>query len=95
MNEKTLERRLRETVKQRGGLALKIWAVSFAGLPDRLVLMPGGYAYFAEIKTTGKEPDDRQKAVHRLLQSIGFNVAVIDSHEALKKFLEDTAYVNS
>lgn len=95
LNEKVLERRLRETIKQRGGLALKIWAVSFAGLPDRLVLMPGGRAFFAEIKTTGKKPDDRQKSVHKLLQSLGFSVAVVDSLGALRKFLEDIANVNS
>jgi len=89
MTEKTLERNLRDRVKQLGGLAIKVWPVSVTGLPDRLVLMPGGRVYFVELKTPGEKPKPHQLAAHRLLKNLGFTVAVIDSAETLKKFLED------
>ena len=89
MSEKILEAKLRDSIKRMGGLAVKVWPVSFTGLPDRLVLLPGGKTYFAELKSPGKKPTARQKVVHMALRDIGFVVAVIDSAESLRKFLED------
>lgn len=88
MTEKTLETKLRERVKNCGGLAVKVWAVSFTGLPDRLILMPGGRAYFAEIKTLGQKPKPHQEAVHGVLRKLGFAVAIIDSVESFNTFME-------
>lgn len=89
MNEKTLERKLREQVKKRGGLAIKFFASSFTGLPDRIVLMPGGRIWFAEIKTTGKKPKPRQGIVIKILRGLGFSVWVIDTDELLQNFLNE------
>jgi len=91
MNEKTLERKLVERVKRLGGLALKFFSATFTGMPDRIVLMPGGRVYFAEIKTTGKKPTARQAFVHRLLRQLGFEVWVIDTNELLDEFTERIA----
>ena len=55
MNEKLLEKKLREGVKVKGGIALKLTSISLTGLPDRLVLLPGGRVKFAELKSTGKK----------------------------------------
>jgi hypothetical protein len=85
--EKLLEKNLREKVRALGGLALKLWAISFSGLPDRMILMPGGRVYFAEIKETGKKPTPVQLRVHKLLRKLGFEVWVIDTNEELNKFL--------
>jgi len=88
MTEKTLERNLRDRVKDMGGLAIKVWPVSMTGLPDRLILMPGGKVHFAELKSPGERPKPHQLAAHRLLRDLGFTLAVIDSAETLKTFLE-------
>lgn len=88
MTEKTLETKLRDAVKKHGGLAIKIWAVSFTGLPDRLVLMPGGRAYFAEIKSPGQKPKPHQLTAHRLLRGLGFTVAIIDDNDTFNEFIE-------
>lgn len=88
MNEKLIERKLREEVKKRGGLAVKLFSPSFTGLPDRLILTQGGKASFAEIKTTGKKPSPRQRIVLGTLRQLGFKVEVIDSEESLTDFLE-------
>lgn len=87
MNEKLIERKLREKVKEIGGLALKLESNYFTGLPDRMILLPKERIIFAEIKTTGQKPTKRQLAVHRLLRRLGFQVWVVDSEEVLKKLL--------
>ena len=89
MTEKTLETKLYDSVKRMGGLAVKVWPVTFIGLPDRLILLPGGKAHFVELKSPGKKPKTHQDAVHRILRNLGFTVAVIDCPESLQTFLEE------
>ena len=40
MNEKLIERKLVTAVKARGGIAPKFVSPGYAGMPDRLVLLP-------------------------------------------------------
>lgn len=87
MNEKLLEKKLREGVKARHGLAVKFFAPTFTGLPDRILLLPGGRIRFAEVKTTGEEPSDRQLVVHAQLRALGFTVDVIDDQTTLDNLL--------
>lgn len=87
MNEKLIERKLREKVKSKGGIALKLYSAYHTGLPDRLVLMPGGKARFAEIKTTGKKPTALQVKAIKELQEMGFDAEVIDNQEKLEHFI--------
>ena len=87
MNEKLLERKLREAVKRMGGVALKLYSAYHTGLPDRLVLMPGGRASFVELKTTGKKPTPPQRKALAELRGMGFGAFVVDSPESLDKYL--------
>lgn len=89
MNEKLIEKKLREEVKKLGGLALKFSSPYHRGVPDRIVLMPGGCASFVEIKTTGKKPKLLQEKAIAELRAMGFKAEVIDSQEGLNKFLEE------
>lgn len=89
MMEKTIENYLRLQVKKRGGLALKFTSPGYAGVPDRLVLMPGGMCYFVELKATGKKPTPLQQAMHARFALLGFPVAVIDSKEGVINWLKD------
>lgn len=79
-SEKTLERKLRKEVEKRGGQALKLMSQLHRGLPDRLILMPGGRTYFAEIKTTGKKPTELQRHCHGQLRSLGFKYDLLTLH---------------
>ena len=88
MGEKLLEAKLRDKIKKLGGLALKFYCMSFTGMPDRLVLMPGGRIYFVELKSEGKKPSARQKIVIGMLKKLGFEVWVIDTNLLLSEFLE-------
>ena len=81
--EKAVEEYLREQVRKTGGLALKLVCPGWTGVPDRLILLPGGRVYFAETKDRGKIPKRRQKYVHERLRELGFTVFVPDSKEAV------------
>ena len=48
--ERDIERALVSMVKRRGGLCLKWVCPGFAGVPDRIILLPGARVIFAEIK---------------------------------------------
>ena len=89
MNEKLLERKLRDGVKKLGGIALKFGTEHHTGMPDRIVLMPGGQTSFVETKTTGKKPTLLQTKCLDMLSDFGFKAVVIDSQEKLDEFFYD------
>lgn len=78
MREKEVEQKFTHAIKQAGGRALKLTSPNLAGVPDRLILMPGGRAAFAEIKAPGKKP--RPLQTHRInqLAELGFTTYIID-----------------
>lgn len=88
-NEKPLEAKLRKGVTRLGGLCLKVPAVFFTGIPDRLCLLPGGRVYWAETKSTGKDLSPRQRYVKKLLEGLGFTVFKVDSEAALAECLRE------
>ena len=88
MNEKLIERKLREAVSQMGGEAIKFYSAYNTGVPDRLVLMPGGKVSFVELKSTGKKPTKLQSACHAKLRKLGFEVSVIDTQTGLDEYLQ-------
>jgi hypothetical protein len=91
MNEKLIEKKLREGVKRRGGLALKFASPFYTGMPDRLILMPGRKLFWAELKSTGKQLRLTQKASFGILRKLGFEVSIIDDQEKLDEFLNHIA----
>lgn len=87
MRERELEKMFTTEVKKVGGVALKFVSPGFDGMPDRLVLMPGGRTFFVELKRPGEKPRPLQRARHRMLYSFGFAVFVVDSIEKLDEVL--------
>ena len=65
MREKTIEQNLVKAVKNSGGIAPKLVSPGFDGMPDRLVLLPGGKIGFVEVKVPGKEPRPLQVSIRR------------------------------
>jgi len=72
MQEKTIERSLVETVQARGGLCLKWVCPGWAGVPDRICLLPGGLIIFAELKRPGGVIAARQEWWRDKLAALGF-----------------------
>lgn len=87
MREKTIETKLVKKVKAAGGLALKLTCPGFDGMPDRLVLLPGGILAFVELKAPGKNPRPLQLARHKLLRGLGFHVYIIDDEQQIELLL--------
>jgi hypothetical protein len=89
MREKQIEQKLTLMVKKAGGIALKFVSPSFAGMPDRLVLLPGGVFAFAELKAPGMKPRALQVARHEMLRRMGFKVYVIDGIEQIGGMIDE------
>ena len=53
MREKTVEAALRKAVEDEGGLCLKWVCPGHTGVPDRMILFPGGVIAFVELKRPG------------------------------------------
>ena len=89
MREKTLERKLAEAVKAMGGIAPKFVSPGFAGMPDRLVLLPGGKCGFVEVKRRGEKPRPLQEMRHGMLRQLGFKVYVLDCAGQIEEVLHE------
>jgi hypothetical protein len=79
VTEKTIESALVREVRAAGGFALKLISPGVAGIPDRLVLLPGGRLLFVELKAPGEKPRPLQRKRARQLQALGFTVLTIDT----------------
>jgi hypothetical protein len=60
--ETQIEREFVNFVKRKGGLCLKQNPKWYRGIPDRLVVMPGGFCFFLELKRPGETPTPLQLA---------------------------------
>ena len=89
MLEKTIEKKLTTSVKKAGGIAPKFVSPSFAGMPDRLILLPDGHIGFAELKAPGKKPRPLQLSRHRLLRELGYRVYVIDDPKQIGGMIDE------
>lgn len=71
--EKEIEKKLTATVKSHGGLCLKWVCPGWSGVPDRIILLPGGRVVFAETKRPkGSKVSELQKWWSRKLTKLGF-----------------------
>lgn len=89
MREKTIENKLKNAVKEKGGLCMKFVSPGFDGVPDRLILMPNGIIAFAELKAPGKKLRPLQERRKRQLEELGFLVFCIDNADSIGGVLDE------
>ena len=89
MREKSIESKLAAEVRNHGGLAPKFVSPGLDGVPDRLILLPGGKAAFAELKAPGKTLRPLQAVRKRQLEKLGFRVFVIDNIDQIGGVLDE------
>ena len=89
MEEKKIESKLVKAVKHSGGMCLKFVSPSFAGVPDRIVLLPGGRIAFVETKATGKDMRPLQRKRKWQLEKLGFKVYCLDNEEKIEEILNE------
>lgn len=78
---------MKREIERAGGECLKIPPIFYRGIPDRLVLMPGGQLVFVELKAPDRRPTLTQAKVHERLRRLGFRVEVLDGIEAVDGFM--------
>lgn len=76
MMEKYTEQHCRAVAQHHGGALIKLSPVSMAGIPDRLLLWPGGVIVFVEFKAPGKYLKPLQRYWRDKLEAMGFRCAV-------------------
>ena len=81
--EKIIEQKLIRAVKMMGGLAPKFVSPGLDGVPDRIVLLPGGKMAFVELKADGKKLRPLQIRRKRQLEALGFSVYCVSSPEQI------------
>ena len=86
--EKDIEKKLRQMVERHGGLCLKWVCPGWSGVPDRIILLPGGRIMFAETKRpkSGKVSRLQEWWIDRLRRygfpaSVAWNESDIDLME--------------
>lgn len=73
--EKEIESKFRRMVERLGGRCLKWVCPGWSGVPDRIVLLPGGLVIFAELKRPkGGVPSSLQLKWREWLTQLGFSV---------------------
>ena len=88
MRERTVEQRLVTEAKKHGGLALKFVSPGLDGVPDRIVLLPGGHMAFVELKAPGKTMRPLQVRRKEQLEGLGFSVYCVDGIEQIGGILD-------
>jgi hypothetical protein len=88
MREKQIENALVKAVRDSGGIAPKFIAFGMSGVPDRLVLLPGGKMAFVELKAPGMRLRPLQIKRKRQLEGLGFLVYCIDDKAAIGGVLD-------
>lgn len=83
MREKTVEAALRKAVEDEGGLCLKWVCPGHTGVPDRIILFPGGIIAFVELKRPGAKvkAGGLQEWWREKIQSFGFPCCEISTVE--------------
>ena len=89
MRESELERRFRRLAMQAGGKAYKFISPGNDGVPDRIVILPGGRIGFVELKRPGEVPRKLQQFQLGELERLGCYTAVVDSMEQAEAVISE------
>ena len=76
MKESAIEEKLVKGIKELGGLAYKFVSPGNIGVPDRMIILPGGKVFFVELKTDeGRLSNMQRYQIHRI-KELGAEVIV-------------------
>lgn len=91
MKESELEKKFCGMVARAGGKAYKFISPNNAGVPDRIVILPGGRIGFVELKRPGQAPRKLQQFRMAELEQLGCYTAVVDSMACAEAVIDGLA----
>lgn len=89
MTEAQIEQKLGKQIKNKGGLYYKFVSPGSTGVPDRVVIAPGGKVIFIELKTESGKLSTMQAIQISRLKAVGADVRVVCGVEQAKAFVEE------
>ena len=97
MLEKDIEKIFTAEIKRAGGKAYKFTSPGNDGVPDRIVMLPGGQIVFVELKTDTGKLSKLQELQRRRIAELGQTVRVLHGLAEVRDFflefgLETAAY---
>lgn len=87
--EGKVESSIVKAVRRRGGICPKWVSPGLDGVPDRIVLLPGGKAGFVELKAPGERPRKLQEARIWQLRRLGYKAYACDREELIEGILDE------
>lgn len=91
MKESTIEAKLVKGVREAGGLCYKFTSPGNPGVPDRIIVLPGGRVVFTELKTEIGRLSNIQRWQTSELQARGAEVRVLKGMDQVLDFLREVA----
>lgn len=88
MREKDIERHLRLKVEKLGGLCYKWVSPSNAGVPDRIIMLPGGITAFVEVKSPVGVLSMQQIVKINKMKELGQKVYILNSMNKIDELIE-------
>mgnify|MGYP004702544923 CR=1 FL=1 len=89
MKESYIEGYLVRKVREQGGLCYKFTSPGNPGVPDRLIITPGGRVIFVELKTDVGRLAKIQKWQRSEMEKRGADCRVLYGMDAVKEFLKE------
>ena len=89
MLERQVEKALVSAIKKAGGIAPKLTSPGTAGMPDRIVILPGGHICFVELKAPGQQPRPIQLRQMARLTNLGCMVRTIDHPNQIQELIDE------
>jgi hypothetical protein len=89
MKESAIEAWMARAVRSRGGLCYKWVSPGTTGVPDRIVILPGGRTIYVELKTEVGRLSEIQKHIHTELRKRGADVRTLYGLDQVKAFVEE------
>lgn len=90
--ESDIESHLVREVRKRKGKCIKLHTLSEEGLPDRMVLLPGGRVIFVELKRIGGVLSPMQIMQHKKFKRLGHEVQLAWCKEDVDRILEEEVW---
>lgn len=88
MRERDIEKRLVREIRRMGGEAYKWTSPGNDGVPDRIVMLPGGKLIFVELKADDGTLRPVQRVQIGRIRKLGQRAEVVRGTKGLEDFLE-------